>query len=53
MWDAASSLVSLEDAVENIESYLLSKDVIWARSGRPSLSLGLISLNLRWLPPTL
>lgn len=53
MWDAASSLVSLEDAVENIESYLLSKDVIWARSGRPSLSLGLISLDLRWLPRTL
>ncbi|MFQ5923010.1 MAG: hypothetical protein ACE5M4_09210 [Anaerolineales bacterium] len=53
MWDAESSLKSLEDAVEEIESFLLSKDVIWARSGRPSLSIGLISLNLRWLGPTL
>jgi len=53
MWDAESSLKSLEDAAEEIESYLLSKDVIWARSGRSSLSLGLISLNIRWLEPTL
>lgn len=49
MWDAESSLKSLEEAAEEIESYLLSKDVIWARSGRPSLSIGLISFNLRWL----
>lgn len=53
MWDAEASLKSLEDAVDEIESYLLSKDVIWARPGRPSLSIGLISLNLRWLGPTL
>ena len=49
MWDAQSSLKFLEDAIEEVESYLLSKDVIWARSGRPSLSIGLISLDLRWL----
>jgi len=49
MWDAESNLNSLEDAVEEIESYLLSKDVIRARSGQASLSIGLISLNLRWL----
>ncbi|GMR10203.1 MAG: hypothetical protein BMS9Abin28_1024 [Anaerolineae bacterium] len=53
MWNAESSLKSLEDAVEEIESYLLSKDVIRARSGRPSLSIGLISLNIRWLEATL
>ena len=53
MWDAESSLSSLEEAVDEIEGYLLSKDIIWARSRRPSLSIGLISLNLRWLRPTL
>lgn len=53
MWDAASSLESLEDAAEQIESYLLSKDIIRARSGRQSLSIGLVSLNLRWLASTL
>ena len=53
MWDAEASLKSLEEAVEEIESYLLSNDIIWARSGRPSLSIGLISLNLRWLGPIL
>ncbi len=52
MWDAASSLKFLEDTVDDIESYLLSNDVIWARSGRPSLSLGLVSLDLRWLSPS-
>ena len=52
MWDVEGSLKSLEDAVEEIESFLLSKDVIRAQSGRPSLSIGLISLNLRWLRPT-
>lgn len=52
MWDAESSLKSLEDAIQEIESYLLSQDVIWVRSGRPSLSIGLVSLNLRWLAPT-
>jgi hypothetical protein len=52
MWDAEASLRSLEDAVQEIESYLLSKDVIRAQSGRPSLSIGLITLNLRWLKPT-
>ncbi|MEE9508131.1 MAG: hypothetical protein V3V44_02480 [Anaerolineales bacterium] len=51
MWDANASLSSLEDAVEEIESFLLSKDVIRAQSGRISLSVGLISLNLRWLAP--
>jgi hypothetical protein len=53
MWDAELSLKSLEDAVEEIESFLLSKDVIRAQSGRSSLSIGLISLNLRWLKPAL
>ena len=53
MWDSEASLNSLEEAVEEIESYLLSNDIIWARSGRPSLSIGLISLNLRWLGPIL
>lgn len=51
MWDTEASLRSLEDAVQEIESFLLSKDVIRARSGRSSLSVGLISLNLRWLRP--
>lgn len=53
MWNAKSSLNSLEDAIEEIESFLLSEEVIRARSGRPSLSLGLVSLDLRWLGPTL
>ena len=53
MWDAEANLRSLEEAVEEIESYLLSKDVIRALSGSPSLSVGLISLNLRWLGSTL
>jgi len=53
MWDATSSLKFLEDTVDDIESYLLSKDVIRARSGRPSLSLGLVSLDLRWLSAAL
>lgn len=52
MWDAEASLRSLEDAVQEIESFLLSKDVIRAQSGRSSLSVGLISLNLRWLVET-
>jgi hypothetical protein len=51
MWDADASLSSLEEAVEEIESFLLSEDVIRAQSGRSSLSVGLISLNLRWLRP--
>lgn len=49
MWDVDASLISLEDAVEEIESFLLSEDVIRAQSGRSSLSVGLISLNFRWL----
>lgn len=53
MWDAATSLKFLEDAVEEIESYLLSEDVIRAQSGRQSLSIGLISFDRRWLAKTL
>ncbi|MFQ5943273.1 MAG: hypothetical protein ACE5JF_06950 [Anaerolineales bacterium] len=53
MWDAETSLHTLEDAVDEIEIYLLSKDVIRARSGRQSLSIGLLSLALRWLGPAL
>jgi hypothetical protein len=53
MWDAEAALKFLEDAVEEIETYLLSTDVIWARSGRLSLSVGLIALNQRWLGTTL
>jgi hypothetical protein len=52
MWDVEASLKSLEDAAEEIETYLLSKDVIRSQSGRPSLSVGLIALNFRWLGPT-
>ena len=52
MWEVEASLKSLEDAAEEIETYLLSKDVVRVQSGRPSLSLGLIALNLRWLEPT-
>jgi hypothetical protein len=52
MWDVEASLKSLEDAAEEIETYLLSKDVVRAQSGRPSLSVGLIALNFRWLEPT-
>ena len=53
MWEVEVSLKSLEDAAEEIETYLLSKDVIRAQSGRPSLSIGLIALDLRWLGPTI
>lgn len=53
MWDVESSLKSLEDATEEIESYLLSEDVIRARTGRSSLSIGLVLLDLRWLKPIL
>ena len=53
MWDADSSLTFLEEAVEEIESFLLSNDAIRSRSGRQSLSIGLITLNLRWLEPAL
>ena len=49
MWDAETSLKSLEESVEQMESYLLSQDVIRTQSGRPSLSVGLISLDFRWL----
>ena len=52
MWEVEVSLKSLEDAAEEIETYLLSKDVIRAQSGRPSLSIGLVALDLRWLGPT-
>ena len=52
MWEVEVSLKSLEEAAEEIEKYLLSKDVIRAQSGRPSLSIGLIALDLRWLGPT-
>lgn len=53
MWEVEVSLKSLEDAAEEIETYLLSKDVIRAQSGRPSLSIGLIALDLRWLGSTI
>ncbi len=52
MWEVEASLKSLEDAAEEIETYLLSKDVVRAQSGRPSLSIGLIAFNFRWLVPT-
>ena len=52
MWDVEASLKSLEDATEEIETYLLSKDVIRSQSGGPSLSVGLIVLNFRWLEQT-
>ena len=53
MWDAEASLNFLDEAVEEIEGYLLSSDIIWARSGRPSLSIGLITFDIRWLKPSL
>ncbi len=53
MWDTNKSLKYLEEAVEEIESYLLSEDVIRAQSGRQSLSIGLIAFERRWLTPSL
>ena len=53
MWDAESSLTFLEEAAEEMESFLLAADAIRARSGRRSLSIGLVSLEFRWLEPAL
>ncbi|MFQ5932713.1 MAG: hypothetical protein ACE5MM_09915 [Nitrospiraceae bacterium] len=49
MPDVESSLQSLEEAVEEMESYLLSKETFRARTGRESLSLGMIALARKQL----
>lgn len=40
MRDASVSLRSLSDSVENLQTYLQSQQVFWARGALPSLSLG-------------
>lgn len=49
MRDVETSLQSLEEAAEDMESYLLSKETFRARTGRESLSLGMVAIARRQL----